>query len=397
MPRIDTKRGRDALPPQRDPHYTRLGQGRFLGYRKTPDGHQSWTARYRDDAGKQHYTSLGELTDTFGFDEARAAADAWFADRERGVDQRDVDGKAYTVEAACRAYVEDRRRQKGEGAANDAHRRFERTVYGGGGSAGDRHKPHPIAGKPLAKVRRRMISDWRDDLVAGGLSKASTNRTMTALKAALNLAVRDRRVGADLAIEWGGVQAFKGASKRRDLYLDREQRAALVDAATGAVRDLIEAAALTGARPGELVAARRSAFDERTQSLSLSGKTGARVVPLAPAAVALFARLSKGKLPSAYLLTRDDGKPWSHSDWDELVREAAANARVGEGDYAKPLPAGVCLYTLRHSWITAALLGGISPLEVARMVGTSLTMIDRNYGHLAVATARERLAKVSML
>jgi len=96
----------------------------------------------------------------------------------------------------------------------------------------------------------------------------------------------------------------------------------------------------TGCRAGELTSARRSAFDSRTQTLSVTGKTGSRTIPLAPAAVDLFHRLSRDKLPSAYLLVRDDGKPWGHSDWDELVKRAAA---------AAGLPAKTCLYTLRHS------------------------------------------------
>ena len=82
------------------------------------------------------------------------------------------------------------------------------------------------------------------------------------------------------------------------------------------------------------------------------------------------------------------GKPWGPSDWDKLVREAAARAN---------LPAGVCLYTLRHSWITTAILEGLTPLEVARLVGTSLAMIDKHYGHLAQTAAKERLAKVSFI
>jgi len=36
-------------------------------------------------------------------------------------------------------------------------------------------------------------------------------------------------------------------------------------------------------------------------------------------------------------------------------------------------------------------------LEVAKMVGTSLAMIERHYGHLVQTTARERLAKVQLL
>jgi hypothetical protein len=41
--------------------------------------------------------------------------------------------------------------------------------------------------------------------------------------------------------------------------------------------------------------------------------------------------LTKDKLPSAWLFTRDDGKPWAHSDWDKLVRAAAAKASLQSG------------------------------------------------------------------
>jgi hypothetical protein len=144
----------------------------------------------------------------------------------------------------------------------------------------------------------------------------------------------------------------------------------------------------TGARPGELVNALRSAFDSRTRSLTLSGKTGKRTVPLSPAGVAFFERMSLSKLPKAPLLVRDDGKAWGASDWHEVMRAAAALANM---------PPGTVLYTLRHSWITEAVLSGMSVLEVARMTGTSLEMIDAHYGHLADTTARERLAVITMV
>lgn len=81
-------------------------------------------------------------------------------------------------------------------------------------------------------------------------------------------------------------------------------------------------------------------------------------------------------------------RPWAHSDWDKLVRDAAERAG---------LPKGVCVYTLRHSFITHTLLAGLSTLEVSKMVGTSLTMIEKHYGHLVTDTARERMAKVALL
>jgi integrase len=388
MIRLDTKSGRAALEPRPAPYFVKLSKGRFLGLRKLAVGPATWTARYRAEDGAQLHHVLGEDSPTFAYDEAARAAAEWFKLRDQGVTGRTDDGRAVTVGAVCKLYVTDRRKQKGAGTGKDYQRAFERSVYGGGGKKGDKHEANAIASIPLAKFRSRHLTAWRDGLIEAGATRSTANRMRTRLVAALNYAVRERYVGADVAIEWKSVQPFAGASKRRDLYLDLDQRRALLKASTGAARDLIEAAAVTGARPGELVAARRSAFDARTNSLTLSGKTGSRTIPLSPAGVALFTRFAEGKLPGAFLLTRDDGKQWAHSDWDELVRDAAKAAE---------LPRGTCLYTLRHSWITTAITDGISPLEVARLVGTSLAMIDRNYGHLALSTTRERLAEVGMV
>jgi len=231
----------------------------------------------------------------------------------------------YTIEAACKDYVDDRRSEKNEACAHDADKRFERTVYG------------TAFGKmPVAWVLSLDIKKWRQ---ATGLSKSSQNRTMTALRAALNLAVQNRRVAADRRIEWASVRQHKGVNQRRTLFLDVDQRRLLIRHATGSVCDLIAGMALTGARPGDLAGARRSQYDARTKSVTFASKNALRTVPLPNAAVALFDRLAKDKLPSDFLFTRDDGKPWAHSDWDELVRAAAEKAG---------LPAGVCLYTLRH-------------------------------------------------
>ncbi len=101
---------------------------------------------------------------------------------------------------------------------------------------------------------------------------------------------------------------------------------------------------VTGARPGELAGALRSAFDARTKTLKLTGKTGTRTVPLSPAALAFFDRVSKSKLPTAPLLARDDGKPWTRAEWTALVRAAAKAAKIeGVATEKAKLPAGVCL------------------------------------------------------
>jgi integrase len=414
MPRIDTKRGRDALPIRREPYWYKLARDRHLGLRKLTAGTPgTWIARFRDDTGSRHYQSLGECSGKFDFDAAKVAAEAWFRDREHGVTGPDEHDGPATVAAACIAYVRTLRTEGRRATAHDAHMRFRRTVYGStadeelaetpasptettarvtGEAEGKKSKkvvePHEIAAILLAKIRAKRIRDWHLGLLAGGLSKASANRTLSALKAALNLAVRNRAVSPAVSQEWAEVQPLKGAAKRRELFLDIAQRRALLTSAEGGVKDLMEGAAMTGCRAGELTSARRSAFDGRTKSLTVTGKTGSRTIPLAPAAVELFTRVSRDKLPSAFLFVRDDGKPWAHSDWDELVKEAAKH--VG-------LPDETCLYTLRHSFITQALLDGMSTLEVSKIVGTSLAMIEKHYGHLVQNTARERLARVQIV
>lgn len=374
MIRLHLKRTIAALKPRREPYWgAPLGRGRVLGYRKIDADTGSWVARMRDEHNRKVYQRLGFDAPAFGYEQAHAAALAWFNGRDAGVE----DGET-TVAGACREYVTDRREKKSAACAHDAEKRFERTVY-----------DTPFGSMKVAKLRTPRVEEWRRKL---GLKKAASNRTLTALKAALNLAVTNRRVHAELAREWADVKPLDGATSRRSLFLDVAQRRALLERTQGALRDLIEAAILTGARAGELTSATRRQFDERTGTMTFTGKTGTRTVPLSPAAGKLFARLAKSKLPGARLLMRDDGRPWAHSDWDELVREAAQAAGLPHGART-----GTCLYTLRHSFITQALTDGMSTLDVARMTGTSVAMIEKHYGHLVLSAARERLARVSLL
>jgi integrase len=379
--RIDQTKVRESLPSRiQEPYWgVPLARGRSLGYRKIAAERASWIARMRPETAgqKYEYKALGAVSREFDYGAAKLAALEWFESRDGGVDGDD------TVAEACREYVKELRRKNGEASAHDAEKRFERTVF-----------EDPIGGIRLDKLRTPRIKDWRDRLRLpkddrAGLSKGSANRTMTALKAALNLAVTNGRVDLRAAQAWRNVKPFKNASSRRTLFLDLKQRRKLLEAAgNGALRDLMEAAALTGARAGELVNATRGQFDSRLKTIEFKGKTGPRTIPLSVPASALFTRLAKSKLPAARLLTRDDGKPWGHSDWDELVRDAAKAAK---------LPKGTCLYTLRHSFITQAITDGMTTLDVARLCGTSVGMIEKHYGHLVADAARERLAAVTML
>ncbi len=363
---------RNALEPRKEPYWgPPISQGHHLGLRRIDLRRASWIARRRPEGGIQEYHSLGWLAPDFGYDEAVRRAAEWFKEKDQGVTTSEVK----TVADACHYYVTFQRdTKKRADTAHDAEKRFERTIY------------DDALGKVLLKnLRKQHIETWLDGQT---LSPASLARTYTAVKAALNLTVKKEKASESIRKSWAGHELPEIPDNRRKLFLDIKQRRRLLKAAKGAVRNLIEAAILTGARAGELVNATRAQFEARTHTLTLNGKTGTRDITLSGAAMVLFKKLAEGKEPTDLLLTRDDGKQWAHSDWDELVRDAATAAK---------LASGTCLYTLRHSWITTALSSGMSTLEVARLCGTSLLMIEKNYGHLVSKETRKRLDKVAML
>jgi integrase len=379
---------RDRLKARKEPYWTRIQRGQYIGFRKLDDGSGTWIARRRTDEGGHEYKSLGYESPTLDFDAAKAAAEQWFKHREADI----KDDEVVTVADACRRYVQDLISAGRTQTAHDAHKRFERTVYGRLATT-DTYRPqkalpaNPLAKRKLVKLRTAHLKEWRE-----GLDQAAgtSNRNVTALKAALNLAVSERNCPASQAQEWAELEQLDHEAKQRP-FLDKHQRRAWLDAAAeGAVRDLIEGACLTGARPGELVNARVKQYDRRTQSMTWKGKTGTRTVPVSDEAAVLLNRLSKSKLPTAYLFTRDGGQKWGPSDWDEKVKQAARDAQI---DVAED----VVLYCGRHAWITEALLSGMTTLDVSKLTGTSISQIEATYGHLVVTSARERLAKVEML
>ena len=397
--KLDTVSGRARLKPRREPYWLPIGDitGAYVGFRRGPD---TWIARFRED-GRQQYRRLGR------FEDHRAAireGREWIKGREQGI--ADQSG---TVGEACRAYLANLEQEKGTKAAQEACSRLQRRILGR--SADEARKArarpleaHKLARRPLAKLRAIDVEAWRDELVPDGLTgevrrkaRASANREMSALIAALNHAHKRQMVASDSA--WSTVSKFadvQARKHRRHVTVD-ERKALLAAAASvgvGAIRSLLEGLMLTGARPVELARATVADYDRVSGTLSLvsfkgsSAEPRVREVPLrAVGAETLIKSLCKDKLPTAPIFTRDDGNAWQHSDWDHLVREARTAAKL------KPLTA----YDLRHTFVTEALTGGVDPLTVARLVGTSLQMISMTYGKLVEDHATRAFANVRLI
>ena len=97
--------------------------------------------------------------------------------------------------------------------------------------------------------------------------------------------------------------------------------------------------------------------------------------------------MSQSKTPSAPLLTTNYGQAWNKDSWKKPFREAASKAN---------LPAGVVLYSLRHTAISEMIMGGMDAFMVAKLTGTSVAMIEKNYGHLSHDVVIAKLDKLRM-
>jgi len=145
---------------------------------------------------------------------------------------------------------------------------------------------------------------------------------------------------------------------------------------------------LTGARYGELCNARVGDFNPEHGTVTLSGKTGTRECYLSDEAVNLFQTLAVGRSGNECLLLKDDGTPWGKSHQHRLMKAAVA---------AAGLPSECVLYSLRHYYISKALLSGVQPQVLAANVGTSLRMIEQHYGKFMPKDRRQMMNRVALL
>ncbi|MBN9425597.1 MAG: tyrosine-type recombinase/integrase [Burkholderiales bacterium] len=385
--RIDSKTARAKLKPRREPYWHQLRAGGHLGYRKLTEGEGTWIAKWRDAAtGKRHYKALGTILDSDrpAFERARKDGNRWLDDLDKGVSP-----EVLTVKDACDQYVATLRRtnaKKGDRAAAD----FRRLVF-----------TDAIASIELGKLRADHLEAWRDRVSAppprlgrGVRTKATPrapatiNRDMVPLRAALNRALDKGLLASDIA--WRlALKPLKNADRRRGIYLDREERARLIEKAVDELKPFIKGLASLPLRPGALAALSVADFNSKLKTLRVGvDKAGAeRWIAVPPATAQFLAEQAKGKLPGAPLIAMADGARWTKDRWKGPIRDAVA---------AAGLPAATTSYVLRHSAITDLVVGGLDLLTIAKISGTSVAMIEKFYGHLRQEQAKAALAALAL-
>lgn len=374
---IDSKTKRDRLSPRREPYWEPLKKGAAIGYRRLSSGEGTWIGRWRDDNGKQKYRALGNFDH---FDDAAEAVRTWVLACEQGATP-----KVTTIKEVCESYITALKAEGRASTAKDAQGRFKRLI-----------DDAPIGRLSIDKLKTTNIQKWMNDQIDDDddaddedirRSKDSANRNLATFKAALNLALNNRLIATDAG--WKTVKAFpKVGARRKDAFLSLEQRAALLKACPEDLQLLVKAMLLTGARPGELANLNASDFDKRLGCLTLRGKTGTRTVAISTSASMFFSEIGKDKIAAAPMLTTAYGQRWNKDAWKKVFKEAVTAAQ---------LPTAVVMYSLRHTAISEMVLAGMDSFIVAKLAGTSVAMIEANYGHLKHSVVTAKLDAVAML
>jgi integrase len=234
--------------------------------------------------------------------------------------------------------------------------------------------PKLTRASPFARGRKETAIDPKD---AGAVRarRATANRTLTILKAALNHAYRKHRVASDDA--WRRVKPFREADAPIVHFLSDDECRRLVSCCEGGFRNLVRAALLSGCRYGELTRLRCEDFhaDAGTIIVQISKSGKRRHVALTDEGRMLFQQVTAGRVGHTLVFSRDDGKAWGPSHQQRPLEAASERAKIE--------PAAT-FHILRHTYASALAMRGVPMGVIAAQLGHADTrMTEKHYAHLA--------------
>src|SRR3984893_11656072 len=373
--RLDSPAARAKLKHSGKPYWRAIDIGLHLGYRKGLNGGRWVLRRYLGDGNYAVETiaisddhSPADGTSVLDFFQAQhrareIAALAKAPEPPRG---------PFTVAAAMDSYFA-RLEHEGSKSLVDARGRARRHIL------------PELGDVPVADLTRDAISKWLTGLAGKAKDgqdgdavrqrRASANRVLTILRAALNQAFRDGKVASD--VSWRTVKPFREVDAPRLRYFTKDEVTRLINSAQGSFRDLVKAALFTGCRYGELGRLRAGDFNRDSGTVfvgqSKSGK--ARHVVLTDEGRRFFETLTAGRPGGVPMLTRASGELWGPSNCTLLMATACRIARITPS-------AG--FHILRHTAASHLVMSGVPLNVVAHNLGHADTrMTEKHYAHLA--------------
>ena len=250
----------------------------------------------------------------------------------------------------------------------------------------------------VAKLTRPKLEQWRADIAASPRRtnrkheqenephvqteedlrkrRATANRIMRRLRAALNLALK-RGVSYANPMAWK-VSPFENVEVARAVFLSEKDQRTFVKACAKEkdFQRLVRAGLYTGARYGELGRLGVGDFNASAGTLFIAKSKGGqqRYVHLDLEAARFFRDVCTNRDLGEAMFLRESGEPWVKDSQKKPMRRACTLAKIKRFGF----------HQLRHSaasrWITL----GVSLKVVAEQLGhVDTKMVERYYGHLA--------------
>lgn len=391
--RLETRAAREKLAKRSEPYWMLLTEGFHLGYYRGRSV-TKWVARHRPAgrAGGYNKTTLGETDDTADADgvkvldyrQAQDKAREWLRSVEGGVAVK----ASYTVGDALDDYLAA---FAGKDLVNTRRRveQFIRPVLGDVRitrlSAAQVRKFHTDRANAAARLRTRKGEEQKfrplDDADSRRKRRATANRDLTVLKAALNLAYKDGRIASDQA--WRSVSPFKGVDGARLRFLTDDESRRLVNGAAPEFRPIVQASLLTGARWGELRNLTVADVDLESGTIRLQETKGGqpRDCYLEKEGLSLFMQQTVGKEVDAPVFPAVDGKRWTDATQIRRMVDACAAGKV--------VPAA-SFHDLRRTYGARLARAGVPMSVIAQALGHKDERITRrHYAHLSPSYVSE--------
>ena len=380
---LQTKANRAALETRKPPYYQTLDPGLSLGYRKTGNGKATWTVRklaadgisytkatlaFADDDRLIETVSAGDvealtkkITDTpsllrklnkeiLSFRSASILAREWGKQGKSKIKT----GTSFRVSDAIANY-----------AAHRADAGATKRLLDKEASVFNKHIPPELQKMLVMDLDSKILTSWMRKLPG---AVANQNRIIGMLRAALNLALTHKEVGATT---WESLKTKKIEEQNNagTVLTPIEVSDFIKGAPNKATANLLEGCALSGFRVGEIIALSVGGFKDGKIYVP-KNKTKARNVAVSSAFGDLIKKLSAGRGAKEPIFLSPSGERWRDGEQYKQTKLAAA---------AAGLPSNVSVYDLRHTYITRSIQAGIAPIIVGRVCGTSLKMIEENY------------------
>jgi integrase len=400
--RLESQSARARLKRGRQPHWQALVEGRVhLGWQcwKGDPAGRWLLRRYIPATGKYRVQALGRAddaarpdgADVLSFEQAKAKAHAMVASPNGNGNGPIV---RLTVRQAMHRYI-DYKHQKGQPVGDLISRSSVHILP----TLGDlvvceltaeqlRRWLALIAHSPAQRRAKAGKSQYQAAPVTDEdvrRRRASANRVLTMLKAALNHAYDEGHVASRDA--WGRRLApFEKVEVARVRYLAVPEAERLINACEPDFRALVRAGLETGCRYGELVRwLEVRDFNPDASTLAIrQSKTGKpRHVVLTDEGAVFFRRQTAGRSGHERMFRHGDGSAWGPSEQARPMAEACERAKI------KP---AISFHILRHTWASHAVMNGAPLMVVAKNLGHSDTrMVEKHYGHLAPSFIAEAI------